>query len=149
MVPIAEKCVSLDQQFLTEERAVRLLNEDAHELFEVSPYEIDGPYDLIYCGSAIEPMANKELNKERTLQAYQLALADPAYQQDNAARLELFRQVLLALEVKNIEAVTPHLAQQQPQMVPGGGMALQEGMEGGGALGTQPGGAGMPVSFEG
>lgn len=149
LVPIAEKCVSLDQQFLTEERAVRLLNEDAHELFEVSPYEIDGQYDLIYCGSAIEPMANKELNKERTLQAYQLALADPAYQQDNAARLELFRQVLLALEVKNIEAVTPHLAQQQPQMVPSSEIALQEGMEGGGAIGTQPGGAGMPVSFEG
>ncbi|MEG1997914.1 MAG: hypothetical protein RR051_05685, partial [Clostridiales bacterium] len=49
LVPVAENCISLNQQFLTEERAVRLLNQDAAELFRVSPYEIDGQYDLIYC----------------------------------------------------------------------------------------------------
>lgn len=117
LVPIAEKTIALDQQFLTENRAVRLLNEDASEIFTISPFEIDGQYDLIYCGSAVEPMANKELTKERILQAYQLAMSDPAYQQDQRARMALLREVFKALEVKNVDDVMP---QTQEMVFPGG-----------------------------
>ena len=114
LAPIAKKCLALDQQFLSEVKAVRLLNEDAQEILQVSPYELDGDYDVIYCGAATEPAANKELTKERTLQAYSLAMQDPAYQADDVARLKLFRKVLEALEMKDALALLPQSQEALP-----------------------------------
>ena len=47
-------------------------------------------------------MANRELNKERVLQAYSLALNDPAYQRDDEARLKLFRKVLIDNKLETV-----------------------------------------------
>ncbi|MDO4582299.1 MAG: hypothetical protein Q4B96_06945 [Bacillota bacterium] len=116
LVPVARKCVSLDQQFMSEKRAMRLLNAPAAELFEISPDEVAGSFDLMYCGTAIDALANKELNKERALQAYSLALRDSAYQQDQPARLRLFRRVLEALEIKDADALLPEAALAEPQL---------------------------------
>ena len=107
LVPVARKCASMDQQFLSEQKVMRLLGESAEELFTLSPQEICGEYDIRYCGSAIESLANKEQNKERALQAYSLALADPAYQRDDAARLKLFKKVLAALEMSDSDDLLP------------------------------------------
>ena len=114
LVPIAKKCVALDQQFLSAARALRVLGEPVSELFSVSPEELTGDYDVIYCGTAIESMANKELVKERSLQAYSLALADPAYQNDDEARLKLFQKVLDALEIKDSTLLLPKARNAQP-----------------------------------
>lgn len=107
LLPIAHKCLALDQQFLDEERALRLAGRPMDELFRVSPEELTGDYDVIYCGTATESMANRELNKERVLQAYSLALNDPAYQRDDEARLKLFRKALLALGLTDAEELLP------------------------------------------
>ena len=107
LLPIAHKCLALDQQFLDEERALRLAGRPMDELFRVSPEELTGDYDVIYCGTATESMANRELNKERVLQAYSLALNDPAYQRDDEARLKLFRKALLALDLTDAEELLP------------------------------------------
>jgi|GEM_PF-5377738 len=107
LLPVARKFAALDQQFLSESRAIRLLNSPADPLFQVAPGDVDGDYDISYCGAAIESLANKELNKEKALQAYSLALADPAYQADDTARLKLFRKVLEALDIKEAESLLP------------------------------------------
>ncbi|MEG1996870.1 MAG: hypothetical protein RR051_00350 [Clostridiales bacterium] len=109
IVPVGKKCMSLNQQFLTDSRVVRLLNEDPGELFSISPYELDGEYDLIYVGSAIEPMANKELIKQHALEAYQLAAGNPLYQMDQQAMLKLIEQVYKSLEMDNIQELLPTL----------------------------------------
>ena len=116
LVPIARKCASMDQQFLSETKMVRILGEDSQyskrgDIRGVGPYEICGEFDLIFCGSSVEPAASKQLNKEKALQAYSLALADPAYQADEQARMRLFRRVLEALEIKDAVSLLPQSAQ--------------------------------------
>lgn len=110
LLPIARKCVALDQQFLSEPRLLRLLNQPDSGLFDCDPRELSGDYDLIYCGAATDSLANRELNKERVLQAYSLALSDPAYQRDDAARLRLFRKVLAALNITDGDELLPQTA---------------------------------------
>ena len=129
LVPIARKCVYLNQQFLSENRAMRLLNDRAGELFEVSPYELDGDYDVIYSGAAVEPLADKAQNKESALQAYALAMKDAAYQSDTQARMRLFRRVLEALDIKDVDKMIPEAAEQQEQGQKQGLQILQ-GMQG-------------------
>lgn len=114
LIPIARKCVALDQQFLTEARLLRLLNQPAAEMFRCSPEEIAGEYDIIYCGTAVESQANKSLAKEKLLQAYSLALADPAYQADDLARMKLFRKVLSALDIAEADDLMPQVRVGQP-----------------------------------
>lgn len=115
LVPIARKCASMNQQFLSELKMIRILGENSRysrqgEIRGVGPYEICGQFDLIFCGSSVEPAASKQMNKEKALQAYSLALADPAYQQDEAARMRLFRRVLEALEIKDAASLLPQSA---------------------------------------
>ena len=124
LVPIARKCAAMDQQFLSGSRVVRLLGSEQPEaLFSIDPAEINGDYDVIYCGAAVESMANQELNKERALQAYSLALADPAYQNDDLARLKLFRKVLASLGLTEGDDLLP--ACRWPAAVADSGFAQQ------------------------
>jgi len=113
MLPIARKFIAMDRQFLREERAFRLLDHPAEELFRLDPGDLGGDYDVIYCGSAVESLANKELNKNKALQAYSLALSDPAYQADDGARLGLFRRVLETLDMADAEQLLPRIRSTQ------------------------------------
>ncbi len=115
LLPIAGKCLALDQQFLDQERALRLVGRPLDELFRVSPEELAGDYDVIYCGTATESLANRERNRERVLQAYSLALSDPAYLRDDQARLKLFRKALLALGLSDAEELLPAAALPGPE----------------------------------
>ncbi|MBR5430485.1 MAG: hypothetical protein IK116_08190 [Firmicutes bacterium] len=117
LLPIAAKCLALDQQFLDEERALRLVGRPLDELFRVSPQELLGDYDVIYCGTATESLANRELNKERVLQAYSLALNDPAYLRDDQARMKLFRRALLALGLTDAEELLPQSAAPAAELI--------------------------------
>ena len=112
LLPIAEKCMALNQQFLTESRVCRLLGENCGELFEVSPDDLLGDYDVIYCGASPEPAATRERNKQKMLQAYSIACSDPAFKADNKARLALFRKLLEALEIGEVDELMPQAAQQ-------------------------------------
>ncbi|MBR2783544.1 MAG: hypothetical protein IKD93_05075 [Firmicutes bacterium] len=115
LLPIAGKCLALDQQFLDQKRALRLVGRPLDELFRVSPEELAGDYDVIYCGTATESLANRERNRERVLQAYSLALSDPAYLRDDQARLKLFRKALLALGLSDAEELLPAAALPGPE----------------------------------
>ncbi|MDO4733461.1 MAG: hypothetical protein Q4B50_08135 [Bacillota bacterium] len=129
MLPIARKFISMDRQFLREERAFRLLNQEDSGIFHLDPTDLGGDYDVIYCGSAVESLANREMNKNKALQAYSLALSDPAYQADDRARLALFRRVLEALDMTEAEQLLPRSrsGQSLPQAAEtaGKGVAMQ------------------------
>ncbi len=129
LVPVARKCAAMDQQFLSELRVLRILGAEAaaeESLYQVGPYDLTGDFDVIFCGSTAEPAASRQQNKEKALQAYSLALADPAYQQDEQARMRLFRRVLEALDMKDAAALMPHAAAEPfaaaEQAAPGNGL---------------------------
>lgn len=107
IVKIGEMCISLDQQFLTEDRRVRLMNDTADEVFTISPFEIDGEYDLIYVGSAVEPMANKELIKQHAIEAYNIAASSPLYQGSPNEMIKVIESVYKSLEMENIPELLP------------------------------------------
>ncbi len=148
LVPIGKKCLALDQQFLTENRVIRLLNEDGDELLQVNPFELDGEYDLIYVGSAVEPLANKELIKKHTLEAFSIASRHPLYQNDQEALLRLLERVYRTMDMENVKELLPNLDKKQPreqdasgqggQGVPDQGQALAQAMA---ALGGKAGAA--------
>ena len=79
------------------------------QMAAVSPFEIEGEYDLIYVGTAIDPMANKELNKTRLTEAVQLMFGDELYQKDRKARLNVFRRIYENMEQKDVENLLPNL----------------------------------------
>ena len=126
LVPMAQKCVSLDQQFMDESRWVRIGGEEAQELFYIDPAELQGNYDVVYVGSAVEPMANKELNKQKMLEAYNIAMSNPLVQQDPNAQMELLRSLFTAMEIKEVEKLLPQMPQPEPPQQPavGGGEAV-------------------------
>ena len=111
LVPIAKKCLALDQQYLEESRIFRLLNEDMDELYQVDAFDIAGDYDMYYVGTSTEPLASREQNKQRILEAYSLAMNNPLVQQDAEAQLNLLRKVLEAMEIRNVEQLLPRLPQ--------------------------------------
>lgn len=131
LVPIAQKCVLLDQQFMNEERTVRLLNEGAKEVITVSPYDLEGRFDLIYVGSSIEPMANEEQQREHMIQAYQMLANDQLYVNNPQAKIALMEELLKKLDVKEVDKLLPLLPQMEP--APEGMHLLEEG-----AAPTQP-----------
>ncbi|MCR4963292.1 MAG: hypothetical protein K6B40_05365 [Firmicutes bacterium] len=109
LTPVGKKCLALDQQFLTEKRLIRLLNEDGDRLLHISPEELAGDYDLYYVGAAAEPLANKEMIKNRTMEAFQLASRHPLYQNDPEALLRFLERVFRALDIENVKELLPDL----------------------------------------
>lgn len=114
IVKIGEMCVSLDQQFLTEDRRVRLMNDAADQVFTISPYEIDGEYDLIYVGSAVEPMANKELIKQHAIEAYNIVAGNPLYEGQPEPQIKVLESVFKSLEMENISELLPQATPPPP-----------------------------------
>lgn len=132
VVPIAQKCVSLEQQFMTVEKSIRLGSDTdmGGMLVVVNPFETEGEYDLIYVGTAVDPMANKTQARQNLIQAIQIAQSIPAYQQSPDAVLEMMRKLLLACDFKDVDkmlpAAQPMMMPQMPQMAPGA--PVPEGM---------------------
>ena len=130
LVPIAKKCVSLDQQFLGEERLIRLSSslEPAASLLAVSPDDLTGCYDVSYVGTAVDAMANRELNKQKVQETYNLAMGNPLVQNNPNSMRALLRELLRANDIQNIDDILPPemqpmLPQQpQPQEDPTAGM---------------------------
>ena len=79
---------------------------------EIDPFELGGEFDIIYSGSSVEPAVSRQQSREKALQVYSLALADPAYQRDDAARLQLFRRLLEALDIKDAASLLPKLGEE-------------------------------------
>lgn len=132
LVPIARKCIALDKQFLSSERAVRIVGEDKEvsDMMYIDPFEINGEYDIYYVGSAVEPMATKQANKQRYLEAFSLAAGLPEYQASPQAKINLLRELFKSLEIRDVEALLPQVqdipAMPEQQEQPQGGNLLQK-----------------------
>jgi hypothetical protein len=136
MVPIAEMMYKLDQQFLTEDRVIRVIKDDPNNVFEevtVSPMDLGGDADIMFVGSSTEPMASKELRKQQLIEAYNVAIGNPLYQQSPQAIINITRKLFEVLGLKDVESLLPQLPPMQPQAMPGmggvppdmGGMPLE------------------------
>ena len=120
LVPIARKCVSLDQQFLSEERLIRLSSsiEPAASLLSVTPDDLTGCYDVSYVGTAVDAMANRELNKQKVQETYALAIQNPLVQNNPNSLRALLRELLEANDVRNVDDILPPEMQPMEQMMP-------------------------------
>ncbi len=117
LVPIAKKCIALDKQFLSSERAVRIVGEDKEvsDMMYIDPFEINGEYDIYYVGSAVEPMATKQANKQRYLEAFSIAAGLPEYAASPQAKINLLRELFKSLEIRDVEALLPDISAMQEQ----------------------------------
>lgn len=113
MVPLGKKCLSLNQQFMTETRNLKPFSTE--DMFEITPFELDGEYDITFSGTAVDPAANKELNKQRMIEAYNIVSSNPLYQNDFSAMRAILKQLFTALEVKDVESLLPSEQNQAPQ----------------------------------
>lgn len=111
LIPMAKKCLFMDTQYLEEGRLIRLIDDSGkpNETLLVLPEQLEGDYDFYYVGSSVEPMANKELNKNKAIEAYQLAMANPVIQQDLNAQRNLLRLLFDALEIKETDKIIPEV----------------------------------------
>ena len=129
LLPIVNKMLSMDTQYLEQGRIIRLIDDagQAGELLAILPDELGNDYDFYYVGSSVEPMANKELNKNKMIEAYQLAMANPVVQQDMNIQRNLLRELFNALEIKEVDKIVPSenelpmMSPMAPQVMSSGG----------------------------
>ena len=113
----------MDQQFMTEDKRVVLnpeapLDDGGSDM--ISPLDVEGEFDLIYVGSSIDPLANKELTKEKLIQAIQLALQIPAYQNAPDKVVNMMLRLLQSMDIKAPDELIPEPMPPQPQLPQGG-----------------------------
>ena len=121
LIPIVDKCISMDIQYMDDAKTIRLFDNDAGKMAQIATItqeDIDGAYDLYYVGSAVEPMANKEMYKQKVLEAYTLAMNNPLVQQSPESQRNLLLALFKAAEIKNPEELLPELPQPQMQTQP-------------------------------
>lgn len=123
LIPMTKKSLSMDVQYLEDERIIRLTDNEgqAGQILTILPEQLDGDYDFYYVGSSVEPMANKELYKQKVIEVYQLLMANPLVQQDMEVQKNLIKEVVQAAEMKDPEALVPQIQpmmQQQNPLMP-------------------------------
>lgn len=117
IIPITKKCLVMDKQFLEEDRLIRVSGDEngLSHFIEVTTEDLLGDYDIVYVGTSIEPMANKELYKQKVMQAYNLAMGNPLIQNDPNAMIAWLRELAMAMEIKDVEGKMPTMPEvQQP-----------------------------------
>lgn len=90
----------------------------------ISPLDVEGEFDLIYVGSSIDPLANKELTKEKLIQAIQLALQIPAYQAAPDKVVNMMLRLLQSMDIKAPDELIPEPQPPMPQPQPGMDMGM-------------------------
>ena len=118
----------LNQQFIDEQRSVRIEAEGGHEWRDLGPEGIAGTYEYIPAGSAIEPTLDSINYRENLMIMYDRFKDDPEIK----AR-ELKKRILEAYNIKDTENLLKteeEMAQEQQQLI------MQE---------LQQGGGGMPI----
>lgn len=138
LVPVARDIIAMDQQFMTEKKRVVLnpeapLTEGGSDL--ISPLDVEGEFDLIYVGSSVDPLANKELTKEKLIQAIQLALQIPAYANAPDNLLNMMRRLLQSMDIKALDELVP---EPQPPMPPNMGAMPPEVLQNTPQIGMEP-----------
>lgn len=112
LIPLGKKCLELDQQYMTEEKVFRLMDSRPMEIFSASPFELDGEYDVMYSGTAVDPIANKELQKQRMIEVLNVIQNNPLYQSNPQALTAVLREFFKAEGFRDYEEMLPQMAMQ-------------------------------------
>lgn len=107
LVGVARFMIQLNQQFIDNERVLRITGENGDSWTKITPEEIQGEFDLIAAGTSVEPLANKEAYKQRLVELYGIAKQDPIYNQFPEKRVALLKKVFEAFDIKDTEALLP------------------------------------------
>lgn len=112
MKPLLRKCYSYNQQFITEERIVRIIGAKGNEFERINPADIAGDYDFIPTASF--SLANKEVIKRNFLELYNILQGNP-----NINQVALLKKLLEVFDIKGIEEVlVEHLETEAPAEAP-------------------------------
>lgn len=106
-----------NQQFIDQERLVRLVGEEgADEWQVVKPWEIIGEFDYRPSGSSVDPAANKEVRRQQTMQAYEFASRT---QNPYVNDYELTKMFFQSLDLRNPDKLlrTKEEVQQEKMMM--------------------------------
>lgn len=107
LVGVSRLMIQLNQQFIDDVRQLPLFDEKGEEWPEIAPEDIQGEFHLIAAGSSVEPLANKEAFKQRMVELYTLASADPFFQQFPDKRRNLLKKVFEAFDIQNTDDILP------------------------------------------
>lgn len=107
LVGVARFMIQLNQQFMDDERVLRVTGENGDSWDTITPEEIQGEFDLIAAGTSVEPLANKEAYKQRMVELYGVAKQDPIYEQFPEKRVNLLRKVFESFDIKDTESLLP------------------------------------------
>ena len=107
LVSVARKMMQMNQQFVDDERLLRVTGDNGITWEKVLPDEIQGEFDMIAAGTSVEPLANKEAYKQRMVELYNVAKSDPIYQQFPNKRMALLKKVFESFDIKDTEAILP------------------------------------------
>lgn len=107
LVGIAKLMIALNQQFVDDAKVLRIAGEDGDEWHSITPEQIQGEFDLIPMGSSVEPLANKEVFKQRMVNLYNVVANDQLMQQFPDKRRNLLKKVIESFDIKDIDNLLP------------------------------------------
>ena len=90
--------LKLNQQFMSEEKVIRITGEDGYEWKTITPDDIKGEYDIMVEAGSSQPM-NESLRRKTALDLLALFANDPDLSPEG--RIELKKSVMEAHGVKN------------------------------------------------
>lgn len=122
--------ISLNGQFMAEEKVVRILGDDGIEWLTVRPEDLRGNFDVIVQSGSTLP-SNEAVERKQTMELFNIFAGDPEVNQR-----ELKRMVMEAFGQKNIDKLLSPSAEagllgptsQQPAVAPTEGGLDQQGM---------------------
>lgn len=106
---LASFIVARNEQFMDRPKVIRVVGEEGAQFQKVTPEQIAGRFDFKPAGSAVEPMANRQVKQDQWVKLYELLKEDP-----RVDPYELLKKVLEAYEVKDIEKLLKQVEEGQP-----------------------------------
>ena len=109
---IGRMMVSLNEQFLTEEKSIRVLGDEGIEWTTIKPDDMRGNFDVMVQSGSTLP-SNEAVERKQTMEMFQIFAGDPEVDQR-----ELKRMVLDTFGIKNIDKLLTPPAGVGPQEQP-------------------------------
>jgi len=129
---IGRMMVSLNEQFLTEEKVIRIMGDEGFEWTTIKPDDLRGNFDVMVQSGSTLP-SNEAVERKQTMEMFQIFAGDPEVNQR-----ELKKRVLETFGIKNLDKLlTPGtgeapLEQPLPSLAeapaPGPGQLDQQGI---------------------
>lgn len=118
--------ISLNEQFIEEDKVVRILGDQGFEWKTIRPDDLRGNFDVVVQSGSTLPN-NEAVEKKQTMEMYQLFAGDPEINQT-----ELKKRVLETFGIKNVDKLLV-----QPEQAPQESQLPQEGLGGPAPTGSE------------